>query len=418
LTFAREAVRPRRGLRPHRAGRAPAREQHWSASGRWRPRRFSMTTRNLRPMLAIALLGLGALAGSSTAEAARGLEFYSSRYTHLGGMGGHPIDEQEADNIKAAVVALGHTVTTIAGPDDPVGDCGFHNGATAPGTRLATAQEYSAALAAADVFLFPEHSRFCDLAFDLNAAPDIVSVWQTWVAQGGGMVISVGFEGMNKIPELLEKLFGFHLVGVVGNGVTTHRTAAAAATLFSTAATTLARNAETALIAVASLPPGSASIYDDGTNSSVAILPFGAGKIVLLGWDWAFSDPPFPGEQNGGWFPGVLGAAIDEARTRRLTVTRTGTGGGTVHAEPAGIGAALACGTACLAHYPRGAAVTLIATPAAGSTFVGWSGGGCRGAGPGPPTPTGGAPGATRLSRAPVNIARKPGPFYSAATPP
>src|SRR5262249_11060972 len=84
---------------------------------------------------------------------------------------------------------------------------------------------------------------------------------------------------------------------------------AAAGTLFSTAAPTLAGNAETALITVASLPPGSASLYDDGTNSSVAILPFGAGKIVLLGWDWAFSDPPFPGEQNGGWFPRVRRAA-------------------------------------------------------------------------------------------------------------
>src|SRR5262249_40926833 len=39
------------------------------------------------------------------------------------------------------------------------------------------------------------------------------------------------------------------------------------------------------------------------------------------------------------------------------------------------------CGPTCTASYASGTAVTLTATPAAGSAFTGWSGGGCSGTG-------------------------------------
>jgi List-Bact-rpt repeat protein len=60
-----------------------------------------------------------------------------------------------------------------------------------------------------------------------------------------------------------------------------------------------------------------------------------------------------------------------------LTVTTSGAGSGTVSSSPAGIN----CGPTCVASYPTGTQVTLTATPAAGSTFTGWSGGGCTGTG-------------------------------------
>ena len=53
-----------------------------------------------------------------------------------------------------------------------------------------------------------------------------------------------------------------------------------------------------------------------------------------------------------------------------LSVTKSGTGAGTVTSQPAGIN----CGSACSASFPSGALVTLTATPAAGSTFAGWAG--------------------------------------------
>ncbi len=65
-----------------------------------------------------------------------------------------------------------------------------------------------------------------------------------------------------------------------------------------------------------------------------------------------------------------------------LQVSRDGNGAGTVSSVPAGID----CGADCSGRYSEGTEVTLTATPAAGSTFAGWSGGGCGGTGPCPLT--------------------------------
>jgi hypothetical protein len=53
-----------------------------------------------------------------------------------------------------------------------------------------------------------------------------------------------------------------------------------------------------------------------------------------------------------------------------LTVSKTGSGAGTVTSAPAGID----CGSSCQAAFAQGSVVTLTATAAAGSQFSGWSG--------------------------------------------
>ncbi len=63
--------------------------------------------------------------------------------------------------------------------------------------------------------------------------------------------------------------------------------------------------------------------------------------------------------------------------THTLTISKTGSGSGSVASSPAGIN----CGATCVASFNEGAVVTLTATPAAGSAFTGWSGGGCSGTG-------------------------------------
>jgi len=60
-----------------------------------------------------------------------------------------------------------------------------------------------------------------------------------------------------------------------------------------------------------------------------------------------------------------------------LSVTRAGAGDGTVDSSAPG----LDCGTICSHDFEEGAAVVLVANPAPGSAFAGWSGGGCSGTG-------------------------------------
>jgi hypothetical protein len=66
------------------------------------------------------------------------------------------------------------------------------------------------------------------------------------------------------------------------------------------------------------------------------------------------------------------------ARNPMLTVTKSGNATGTVTSAPSGID----CGAACSATFPPGTVVTLTARAGDGSTFTGWSGGGCAGVGP------------------------------------
>lgn len=73
------------------------------------------------------------------------------------------------------------------------------------------------------------------------------------------------------------------------------------------------------------------------------------------------------------------GGPVQEATSAcpTLTVTKSGTGTGQVISSPGGID----CGEACTASFSTSEAVTLTATAATGSRFVGWSGAGCSGTG-------------------------------------
>jgi hypothetical protein len=65
------------------------------------------------------------------------------------------------------------------------------------------------------------------------------------------------------------------------------------------------------------------------------------------------------------------------AVTYRLSVSKSGTGTGTVTSDPAGV----ICGSTCSAFFPSGTVVTLTAAPSPGSVFASWSNG-CTGSTP------------------------------------
>jgi len=69
--------------------------------------------------------------------------------------------------------------------------------------------------------------------------------------------------------------------------------------------------------------------------------------------------------------------ATFEVTTYALTVTKAGTGSGTVTSSPGGIN----CGGTCSSSFASGSSVTLTAASNPDSLFVGWSGGGCSGTG-------------------------------------
>jgi streptogramin lyase len=121
-------------------------------------------------------------------------------------------------------------------------------------------------------------------------------------------------------------------------------------------------------------------------SSNQCAAPFTAGTQVTLTAS-ASAGSTFAGWSGGGGCTGTgtcavtLGANTTVTATFNvipsfmLSVAPSGTGSGTVTSTPSGI----TCGATCAASFQSGTQVTLTAAAANGSTFAGWTGGGCSG---------------------------------------
>lgn len=190
----------------------------------------------------------------------------------------------ESDTIQASLSSLGHSVTTFTG---------------------LTAASFTAGLSGKDALLIPEQENSA-LAPALDVAAK--AAIQNFVANGGGLIISADYAGF------LNGVFGFGLS--YGSSSTASLTPAAAGTAFAGGPASLPPHSQTIEFNTATLPAGSATIYSDGAGSTVALIPYGAGTIVSLGWDW-FDAAPL-GSQNGGWLT-VLGSAVSQAANSAQT---------------------------------------------------------------------------------------------------
>jgi hypothetical protein len=118
---------------------------------------------------------------------------------------------------------------------------------------------------------------------------------------------------------------------------------------------------------------GTTGTYAQIATRSPGIVSY-ADTTVVAGTTYCYRVRAF---NSAGFSPYSNEACGASSGSLSISVSKAGTGTGTVTSSPAGI----ACGTDCSQTYASGSVVTLTATAASGSTFGGWSGGGCSGTG-------------------------------------
>jgi hypothetical protein len=246
--------------------------------------------RRLLPV-ALAVVSLVVVAGPARANTVA--VFFNTAYvdTATDGSG-------EAYNVQQGLLSLGHTVDTFTG---------------------FTATAFREVMITHNVLVFPE---FQNGNLSLALSQEALLMLATFVNGGGTLIM---FDpGVGDPLAVLNGAFpGFNLTSAGAAVGTIAKAPGAANTPFANGPATLPANLNAVDTVLASSLPGSPTvpatsriIYGDANgNAAVALISYGSGNIVILGWDWFNAQPV--GTQDGGWLE-VLDTAADIEGTRPI----------------------------------------------------------------------------------------------------
>ena len=114
-----------------------------------------------------------------------------------------------------------------------------------------------------------------------------------------------------------------------------------------------------------------------GPDTSVTLTATPSAGSTFAGWSGACSGPGTCSVTMTDAADVTATFLVEAPSTFSLSVSKGGTGTGTVSSSPGGIN----CGATCSANFSANVPVTLSATADGGSSFAGWSGAGCSGTG-------------------------------------
>jgi len=96
---------------------------------------------------------------------------------------------------------------------------------------------------------------------------------------------------------------------------------------------------------------------------------------LVEGETYYFASTAYDSAGNQSGYSNEVSKSVPSTTQYSLVIAHNGSGTGKV------TGSGIDCGSVCTNGYAPGTVVTLTATPASGSSFAGWSGGGCSGTG-------------------------------------
>lgn len=191
------------------------------------------------------------------------------------------VNDAEASEMEFTLVDLGVTVTQVTDVDSA---------------------SLAADLANSQALVIPENGGAFTFVDSLTTGA--LSLIRNFVETRGGILIV--------IPDasgivLLDSLFGYTIGSGTSGGPYLLDPAEAGGTAFAGGPAQVFDNDGTYITADSTYPAAARLVYRDSAEVAVAVIPQGAGAVVVLAWDWFDAVPH--GGQNGNW-PEILRRAL------------------------------------------------------------------------------------------------------------